>query len=296
MWSIMLCLAATCSASDGISGMPRSFVTPQTARCGMAKHSPVPGTTICQGPAASLPLPRFPLVASAPGTVAGVRAVCRDPPLLPLYACPPSGAPSPRGMDNFLAMHSGVYDNTAQCRRDPGAILSRKEHRRVELPQLGPHVFFVKEQTDRGQGWVFRIRLALIDTCGAASSSGIETYRARHFQFRDPSELETGHSLPDSKLAAKLSRLVEAEECAVVPVPGDSATLFHRLPGGPDGGDSYRADTVYSKCQSVEGGVGVTTTEITSVLSLSAWSVDAVISDAEGTVIAKDSLVLDRIA
>ena len=118
-------------------------MTPQTARCGMAKHSPVPGTTICQGPAASLPLPRFPLVASAPGTVAGVRAVCRDPPLLPLYACPPSGAPSPRGMDNFLAMYSGVYDNTAQCRRDPGAILSRKEHRRVELPQLGPHVRFV---------------------------------------------------------------------------------------------------------------------------------------------------------
>lgn len=111
-----------------------------------------------------------------------------------------------------------------------------------------------------------------VDTCGTTSILSDKT---------DPSELETGHSLPDSKLAAKLSRLVEAEECAVVPVPGDSATLFHRLPGGPDGGDSYRADTVYSKCQSVEGGVGVTTTEITSVLSLSAWSVDAVISDAE---------------
>ena len=223
-------------------------MTPQTARCGMAKHSPVPGTTICQSPAASFPFLRLPLVACAPGTVAGVRAGCRDLPLLPLYAyTPPSGAPSPRGMDNFLAMYSGVYDNTAQCRRDPGAILSRKEHRRVELPQLGPHVrfvhpmlyrplltitkqiviwprwrcyrsrqitthilirvvqnqvFFVKEQTDRGQGWVFRIRLALIgllrstntlifhakvlciritdrwacttDTCGAASSSGIE--------------------------------------------------------------------------------------------------------------------------
>ena len=111
-----------------------------------------------------------------------------------------------------------------------------------------------------------------VDTCGTTSILSDET---------DPSELETAHSLPDSKLAAKLSRLVEAEEDAVVPVPGDSATLFHRLPGGTDGGDGYRADTVYSNCQSVEGGVSVTTTEITSVLSLSAWSVDAVISDAE---------------
>ena len=171
-------------------------MTPQPARCGMAKHSPVPGTTICQGPAASFPFHRLPFFAFL------------HLQLVPLYAyTPPSGAPSPRGMDNFLAMYSGVYDNTAQCRRDPGAILSRKEHRRVELPQLGPHVrfvhpmlyiplltitkqiviwprwrcyrsrqitthilirvvqnqvFFVKEQTDRGQGWVFRIRLALI--------------------------------------------------------------------------------------------------------------------------------------
>ena len=31
MWAIMLCLAATCSASDGISGMPRSMHAVQIA-------------------------------------------------------------------------------------------------------------------------------------------------------------------------------------------------------------------------------------------------------------------------
>ena len=100
-----------------------------------------------------------------------------------------------------------------------------------------------------------------VDTCGTTSILSDKT---------DPSELETAHSLPDSKLAAKLSRLVEAEEGAVVPVPGDSATLFHRPPGRTDGEDGYREDTVYSKCQNVEGGVSVTTAEITSVLLLSA--------------------------
>ena len=41
------------------------------------------------------------------------------------------------GLDRFLELYNGTFHNIAQARKEPGTILSRKEHRRVSLPQLG---------------------------------------------------------------------------------------------------------------------------------------------------------------
>ena len=42
-----------------------------------------------------------------------------------------------RGLEHFLSLYTGTYDNSAQALRDPGTTHSIKEHRRVDLPALG---------------------------------------------------------------------------------------------------------------------------------------------------------------
>jgi hypothetical protein len=113
--------------------------------------------------------------------------------------CQNTGVPE-GGLEHFLSLYAGVFDNAAQAGRERGIIRSRKLHKRVFLPQLGPLVFFVKEQTDRGQGWDYRIRIAVISE--AAEREG---YEARHLQFSDPTCFERSTDPTDEELSAVLA-------------------------------------------------------------------------------------------
>jgi hypothetical protein len=113
--------------------------------------------------------------------------------------CQNTGVPEV-GLEHFLSLYAGVFDNAAQAGRERGTIRSRKLHKRVFLPQLGPLVFFVKEQTDRGQGWDYRIRIAVISE--AAEGEG---YEARHLQFSDPTCFEQSTDPTDEELSAVLA-------------------------------------------------------------------------------------------
>ena len=88
---------------------------------------------------------------------------------------------------------------------------------------------------DRGRGWEFRIRLAVIEYARTHHANGsaigdhtaheLGVYQARHYEFADPSPLETAGPLSDGELADSLSRLLP------LPLPPHATSVFYWQPG-----------------------------------------------------------------
>ena len=103
----------------------------------------------------------------------------------------------------------GEFDNEEQVwfEEYPGMLAEGKEahgrvhamHRRVDLPELGEHVFYIEEYTDNDPTKIFRQRLAIFSTDPAAG--GI---RMRLGFFRDADAVRGGYHNP-SKLSGLTS-------------------------------------------------------------------------------------------
>jgi len=178
----------------------------------------------------------------------------------------------------FLDAYTGLFHNKAQAALDPKAGFASKYHTQVEMPSLGPSVFYVHEKSRQGGAMRYRLRVAAVSRL--ADEEGV-VFVAEHYQFPDQTPLET----LDEREAARRAGSFEAEQLSRVE---GGAVQFRKR----EGEEVWEVETKYDSCK--DASVKSTTTHISGTLSQKGWFVKAVMSKGD-TVVFSSEMVLDRV-
>jgi hypothetical protein len=89
--------------------------------------------------------------------------------------------------DNFSKIYAGDFCNNRQLLQQPDVQFARKLHVPIEVPQLGQHCFFVKEETRRDGRTQCRLRVAAFSRYDDPSAI---VFKGKHYDFREPGNLE----------------------------------------------------------------------------------------------------------
>ncbi len=90
---------------------------------------------------------------------------------------------------DFYNIYSGDFCNDQQLAIEPEVQFARKLHIPIQMSALGPHCFFVKEETRRGGRTQYRLRVAVFALVQKTSEEIV--FRGKHYDFKDPSPLES---------------------------------------------------------------------------------------------------------